>query len=128
MKVDVSSKASAALVACCIAVVSCRQSSPLLSRRHQKVTSSGWISSLTKQNGERINTPFWFLSIRGGSVSSPVSEPEVSLVDGTIESLYLPGLLDTSIHRPSTVSFDGRTSAVKLIMKAYLIYCMELVA
>jgi hypothetical protein len=52
--------------------------------------------------------PSWFTSMRGGSTASPSAEPEVAPLDGTMQSLYLPGLLDISIHRPNAVSLYKR--------------------
>jgi hypothetical protein len=72
--------------------------------------SQSWISS-TKTTNNKIDIPSWFSCLRGGSDIS--AEPEGVTLHGTtpsIESLYLPGLLDTSIHRTNEVS-DGHVIA-----------------
>ena len=90
-----------------VTYVSCRHStfSSLSTQRHQHaITSHGWIPSHSAQTRYESDIPSWFTALRGGSVATPSTEPEVAPVDGTIQSLYLPGLLDISINRPNMVS------------------------
>jgi hypothetical protein len=78
--------------------------------------SSGWLASTSTLNRRcsRIDTEVarlsWILVRRGGAVETITSaEPEGVTLQGTVptmESLYLPGLLDTSIHRTNTVRFS----------------------
>lgn len=76
----------------------------------------GWLTSprtLDDRDGRssRRTTAFarrsLILKPRGGATESPISaDPEGVTLQGTVpsaESLYLPGLLDTSIHRTNKV-------------------------
>ena len=100
-------------ISCSMSLVSCRHFFPTLSsQRHQNAaTFNRWMksASFAGQTSIESDIPSWFLSVRGGAdVSSTAAEAGLAPVDGTIQSLYLPGLLDISIHRPNMVRFFMR--------------------
>jgi hypothetical protein len=104
MKLDCTSAAILSLSFATVSVLASRPFFPssLPSQRYQQTTiSHGWTTSRTSHIISDKDIPSWYMSIRGGSTTSTSDEPNV---DGTIQSLYLPGLLDVSIHRPNTVS------------------------
>jgi hypothetical protein len=80
----------------------------------------GWIASSRALN-DHLVTHFasrsLILKTRGGSSESSVTaDPEGVTLQGVVpsaESLYLPGLLDTSIHRTNKVRFSSYTGLEK---------------
>lgn len=108
-----------------VTIVSCRHVFPSWSTKqhHHTTISHGWMASQIARSRSDSDIPSWFMSMRGGSVASSSAEPDTAApVDGTIQSLYLPGLLDISIHRPSAVSI----SIINLLFIFYSGMCTNL--